>query len=119
MKTPKLATEGKHKCDDCGKVWTDDQLEDIDRLSERLDAGGTVPSGECPGCGSLCYPVEDKAKKTIKRKELSRNIRHEIMEMLEQEAFNRSNQSTAFVDSSIPRSLIDSQMDKILLKLLP
>ena len=30
-------------------------LEEIPDLGIRLDAGGTVPSGECPECGALCY----------------------------------------------------------------
>lgn len=33
-------------------------LSEIQDLSERLDAGSPVPSGECPACGSLTYLVE-------------------------------------------------------------
>ena len=32
-------------------------LSEIVDLNERLDAGSVVPSGECPKCEALCYPV--------------------------------------------------------------
>lgn len=57
MRTLKLATSGKHQCDNCSKIFTAKALLDIQDLSERIDEGGVVPSGECPSCGSLCYPV--------------------------------------------------------------
>lgn len=45
-------------CDNCGNICTDEQLiTPIPHLAERLYPGGTVPSGECPECGSLAYPV--------------------------------------------------------------
>jgi hypothetical protein len=48
-----------HRCDNCQKVHLDFQIEkDIKRLHERVDPGGEMPSGECPECGALCYPVE-------------------------------------------------------------
>jgi hypothetical protein len=53
----RLAFTGKHKCDNCQAIWYAKQLEDVENLMQRLDAGGTVPSGECPKCGALCYPV--------------------------------------------------------------
>jgi hypothetical protein len=57
MTTAKFATEGRHKCGNCQKVWTAKRLKDIQDLEQRIEAGGMVPSGECPECGALCYPV--------------------------------------------------------------
>ena len=47
------------RCDDCGKIWPEDELKEPKRLSERLDPGGVVPSGECPDCGALAYPTPE------------------------------------------------------------
>ena len=48
------------KCDNCDTRYErEDQLRhvfpNIPGLLERLDPGGTVPAGECPGCGALVY----------------------------------------------------------------
>jgi hypothetical protein len=62
----------KHVCDDCGRTFSQEQLSRIDRPAERIEPGGTVPSGrgphrsearsarsersvKCPDCGALCY----------------------------------------------------------------
>lgn len=47
-----------HKCDNCGLISAEDQLDMIRDYHDRVDAGGVAPSGECPDCGALCYPVE-------------------------------------------------------------
>jgi predicted nucleic acid-binding Zn-ribbon protein len=57
-----LAAEGKHQCDNCGKTFPASELRLVKNFFQRLAAGGIVPSGECPACGALCYPVQ-KAKK--------------------------------------------------------
>lgn len=48
------------QCDNCGKSWTDYELENqfpnIPDLTERIEPGGIVPAGECPTCGALVYP---------------------------------------------------------------
>lgn len=59
---PKLAEEGRHRCDNCQKVWTADELKDFCDIMQRLDPGGTVPSGECPDCNCFCYPYEPKKR---------------------------------------------------------
>lgn len=53
-----------HVCENCGSMWHTNDLEielgDIKRLYERIEPGGMVPSGECPGegCGgALVYPA--------------------------------------------------------------
>ena len=55
----------KDQCDNCG--WKGkpkiNAFADIPNLFERLDPGGVVPSGECPECGALCYPIKPKPKK--------------------------------------------------------
>ena len=48
------------KCDNCATVFAveselDHVFPDIPDLVNRLDPGGTVPSGECPHCGALIY----------------------------------------------------------------
>ena len=40
---------GHHKCDNCGIIIPADFLHRMENLWERLDAGGMVPSGQCPG----------------------------------------------------------------------
>lgn len=51
-------------CDNCNWTGPDEELNvefpDIPDLMERIEPGGVVPSGECPACECLCYPVEDK-----------------------------------------------------------
>ena len=53
-----LAPDSMHICDSCSLVHTAEALNGINGLAERLEPGGVVPSGECPDCGALCYPVE-------------------------------------------------------------
>ena len=47
------------RCGDCLQVWPDEQLEEIHNLTDRMEAGDTYPSGECPACGALCTPGTD------------------------------------------------------------
>jgi hypothetical protein len=47
-------------CQNCGKKFTDDKLEEISHsFWERVRAGEICPSGECPSCGSVCSPEEN------------------------------------------------------------
>jgi len=53
----------KHQCDNCGLTFADETeltraYPDIPDLLQRLEPGGTVPSGECPNCSALVYPVQ-------------------------------------------------------------
>lgn len=48
------------RCDNCRKVHSEENLVDPKDLGQRLDPGGTVPSGECPDCGALCYPLKSE-----------------------------------------------------------
>ena len=56
------------KCDNCGKVSGEDDLNEIVRLYERVDAGDEMPAGECPACGALAYLVKPKKAKKAKTK---------------------------------------------------
>ena len=61
---PALLADPISECDNCSWKGTPKiGLEDIPDLSQRLDEGGTVPSGECPKCGALCYEKKVKNKK--------------------------------------------------------
>ncbi len=53
-----MAKKPTDQCDYCGwKGIPKIELGDIPDLYERLDPGSIVPSGECPKCGALCYPI--------------------------------------------------------------
>ncbi len=52
--------EEKSRCRDCGKVWVDDALDLIEDISLRVEAGEPMPSGQCPDCGALCQPGDDR-----------------------------------------------------------
>src|SRR5262245_34822089 len=45
------------ECANRGSTWEDGDVKPIVDYFERVELGGTVPSGECPACGALCYPV--------------------------------------------------------------
>lgn len=50
------------RCDNCGhEMWESSllyPLSELEDLAERLTPGGIVPSGECPNCDCLIYPIE-------------------------------------------------------------
>lgn len=46
-----------HRCDNCGKVHTDETLRPAKHLGQRVEPGGIMPSGECDACAALCYPI--------------------------------------------------------------
>lgn len=54
--------EKRPVCDNCDTIFEPDDVDvrypDIPRLLERLESGGEVPFGECPGCGALVYLAE-------------------------------------------------------------
>lgn len=49
-------------CDSCKKEWKREMLCEVKDYFQRVEPGGVVPSGECPGCGALCYPKEFHGK---------------------------------------------------------
>lgn len=53
----------KSECGNCN--WVGIPIvgtEEIQDLSQRVDSGGPVPSGECPACGALCYEIKPNKK---------------------------------------------------------
>ena len=46
----------KHICDNCS--WNGDTPDEIDHPHRWVDPSNVVPSGQCPKCGALCYPVQ-------------------------------------------------------------
>ncbi len=46
-------------CANCGRTFTEEEdLAEISDLWGRVLPGDTMPSGECPDCGALCYPAD-------------------------------------------------------------
>lgn len=56
---PKTQRGEYHECQNCGKLWTEEQLNEVENLEQRVAPGDTVPTGECPECGAVCQPVEE------------------------------------------------------------
>lgn len=52
--------EEKHECDNCGAEWNGLQLDEICDLTQGIDPGCPVPSGQCPECGALCYLAQSE-----------------------------------------------------------
>jgi hypothetical protein len=57
---PRMAPDDTHghRCGNCGEGWGDEEMNTIQDYFQRVEPGGTVPSGECPNCGALCYPED-------------------------------------------------------------
>lgn len=55
------------KCDNCDYVCTDGNANLVKDLLQRVESGGIMPGGECPECGALMYPTQDKPKKVRMR----------------------------------------------------
>src|SRR3990167_1944713 len=51
----------KTECQNCGKNRDADELHPIRDIHERVTAGEPMPAGECPDCGALCHPVEERS----------------------------------------------------------
>ena len=55
------ARADKSKCDNCGKIFDDGDLQEIRDFWSRASPGYMMPSGECPDakCQSFCYPLNE------------------------------------------------------------
>jgi hypothetical protein len=47
-----------HQCWNCHECFAEEQLRYPPNLFELMEPGDNLPSGACPDCGMLCYPVE-------------------------------------------------------------
>jgi hypothetical protein len=69
-------TECEHFCDNCGRVWRTKDLKhtfpDIPDMTERLEPGNEIPSGECPHCGALTYVDRTKAVVSTRLRDVMR-----------------------------------------------
>lgn len=56
--------ELKGKCWNCGKVWAEDELDEIHDFWGRVSAGEEMPLGQCPDaeCGMLCHLMKEPHK---------------------------------------------------------
>jgi hypothetical protein len=70
------------RCDNCGRVHHIGDLAEPGGLHERLDPGGTVPSGVCPACGALAYPVDPAEKLVFRTMGANLNMRRIEFEVL-------------------------------------
>ena len=59
-----MATKLKGKCWSCGKVWPEDELDEVHDFWGRVPAGDEMPLGQCPDpeCGMLCHLVKEPQK---------------------------------------------------------
>lgn len=77
----RIENQVKSQCDNCGTVWADVQLTvPILDLGERVDAGGVVPSGECPDpeCRALCYPFHNGERVDLNNRPLAERTAKEV-----------------------------------------
>jgi len=49
------------KCENCGKLWDEDDLDPIEDLYERVFPGEVMPYGQCPECGAVCHAASEGA----------------------------------------------------------
>lgn len=47
-----------YECGNCDWTGRQDALGDIEDLSQRVDPGEPMPTGECPDCGALAHSID-------------------------------------------------------------
>lgn len=54
-------------CQNCSTLYTEDELDPLDDVSERVAPGETMPWGQCPdeACAAVCYPPENMTPEEI------------------------------------------------------
>lgn len=55
-----MSTPYINKCANCELIVPESDLKVIKDLFQRVMPGDTMPSGECPACGALCFHIELK-----------------------------------------------------------
>lgn len=70
------------RCANCGKTWTQAQLDPTHDFWGRVQPGEVVPIGQCPDdeCGALCYPPSGYVYDLEHR---LTTLRHVIAELVE------------------------------------
>jgi len=51
------ASEELSECQNCGGIYPQSQLKEVEHIEERVGAGEEMPSGECPDCGAVCHLI--------------------------------------------------------------
>lgn len=54
-------------CQNCGTDWAEASLLPINDVFERVQPGDTMPDGECPECGGVCFADETPEEQTAER----------------------------------------------------
>ncbi|AXK44051.1 hypothetical protein [Erythrobacter aureus] len=52
------------ECQNCDWKGTEDQVEELQDVSERVGPGETMPVGECPKCGAVAHYMDESDPKT-------------------------------------------------------
>ena len=68
-------------CQNCGSDWAEASLLEINDIFERVQPGDTMPDGECPECGGVCFAVETPEEQA---REQVRNAAPEMLAVLEE-----------------------------------
>ena len=46
------------ECQNCGDLWTEKELNEVQDVLQRVAPGEKMPYGECPDCGAVCHKWE-------------------------------------------------------------
>lgn len=52
--------EEKYSCNNCNYTAKESKFDEAKDLWQRMDPGDTFTDKECPKCGALAFPVEQK-----------------------------------------------------------
>lgn len=52
------------ECQDCRRLIDDELVVPIPDLEQRVAPGEPMPSGECPHCGAVCHPTDERPEPT-------------------------------------------------------
>lgn len=58
-----------YQCDDCKRIYSKEDCDPIEHLSQRIDPGGVYTDKQCPSCGALCYPMPAAKLRHVKKGE--------------------------------------------------
>ena len=58
-------------CQNCGTEHAENALKPVQNLTERVEPGEPMPSGECPLCGALCHRIDPLRLPSVKMTDIS------------------------------------------------